>query len=636
MHYLNIVKDYLDRRNTKYGLFITGEAGCGKTYFWNSYVRSEILRRGLRPIYISLYGLTTIEAISQSLYFESIVKNKINMESREIKYTKQAFKFIWSVAELFTGAGEVNVPIDYQELITFGDGTVLCFDDFERSNINITELLGYINNFVEHDGIKTIIIGNEEEITEKISINNKELKAISVEINQLRDKKPFSPSELKSNIKRFFNEGREYQLLKDKVIGKTIYFEPSSEIIINSIVAEYEAFDLSFYKFLEKQKSLLLKYHNLSEKKNIKIINHFISDFRRVYSYLSKVSDDYKYIKDIGEMLFIPAFIIYYEYKVGNIERQTVRHLKSNIFFPSVLALTNPDAIFYKYFSNTEDQGPYIISETFNNYIITDVFNIDNFSNEIIGFEQNLMYKYETEYESPESSFKKLTMFWNLDEDEFRNTVSDVLSYVTEGKYQVSVYPTLFYFFEYLKINNLIQTTIDVSIDNFINGLEKAFNNHLYDVGIIVNSISDINKSNEVKQLEEMVNEKNHFLLNTVLESEINAAFLYFPKNIKLFKLQVLGIAMQRQISFIDYISIEDFFEDLVRLKNSDLNEIKNTLEEIYSRILVDYAKWNNKRLLLLLKKIDGYLNINKSGIKSFILRQLKRNLELICEKSNS
>ena len=41
---------------------------------------------------------------------------------------------------------------------------VLVFDDFERSKIDKIELLGVINDYCENDGIKTILVADEEHI----------------------------------------------------------------------------------------------------------------------------------------------------------------------------------------------------------------------------------------------------------------------------------------------------------------------------------------------------------------------------------------------------------------------------------------------------------------------------------------
>ena len=56
------------------------------------------------------------------------------------------------------------------------DDKVLCFDDLERANVDVIDILGYINNFVEHDHIKTIIICNEKELSTKLKNSNLEMK----------------------------------------------------------------------------------------------------------------------------------------------------------------------------------------------------------------------------------------------------------------------------------------------------------------------------------------------------------------------------------------------------------------------------------------------------------------------------
>ena len=46
---------------------------------------------------------------------------------------------------------------------------LLVFEDLERSNIEITKLLGYVNNLVERDGVKVLLVANENEILGKSS-----------------------------------------------------------------------------------------------------------------------------------------------------------------------------------------------------------------------------------------------------------------------------------------------------------------------------------------------------------------------------------------------------------------------------------------------------------------------------------
>ena len=67
----------------------------------------------------------------------------------------------------FFGVTQNGDKIDYAEFFSTDD-KVLCFDDLERANVDVIDILGYINNFVEHDHIKTIIICNEKELSTKL------------------------------------------------------------------------------------------------------------------------------------------------------------------------------------------------------------------------------------------------------------------------------------------------------------------------------------------------------------------------------------------------------------------------------------------------------------------------------------
>lgn len=44
---------------------------------------------------------------------------------------------------------------------------LLVFEDLERSNIDLIKLLGYVNNLVERDGVKVLLVANENEILNK-------------------------------------------------------------------------------------------------------------------------------------------------------------------------------------------------------------------------------------------------------------------------------------------------------------------------------------------------------------------------------------------------------------------------------------------------------------------------------------
>lgn len=119
----------------------------------------------------------------------------------------------------------MKTEINYENLLNFTD-TVLCFDDLERANCDIADILGYINNFVEHDGVKVIIIGNEDEISARLNTQNIEMKMITSSIILEKEgafkpnsgEPPISFNELIENKSRsLFNKMDTYKRIKENL-----------------------------------------------------------------------------------------------------------------------------------------------------------------------------------------------------------------------------------------------------------------------------------------------------------------------------------------------------------------------------------------------------------------------------------
>ena len=47
---------------------------------------------------------------------------------------------------------------------------LIILEDIERSNIDILSLMGYINNLVEQDGVRVMLVANEDEIIKKVPV----------------------------------------------------------------------------------------------------------------------------------------------------------------------------------------------------------------------------------------------------------------------------------------------------------------------------------------------------------------------------------------------------------------------------------------------------------------------------------
>ena len=177
------ILDYIRADYTDYAIMINGEWGSGKTYFWNNKISKKINSmqfngKQYTTIYMSLYGISNLEEISKKIFIETtqlMDKNlKRYMESNTQVRIPEYAKTGIDMANLF-GISQNDNRINYEEFFATDD-KVLCFDDLERANVDVIDILGYINNFVEHDHIKTIIICNEKELSTKLKSNNLEMK----------------------------------------------------------------------------------------------------------------------------------------------------------------------------------------------------------------------------------------------------------------------------------------------------------------------------------------------------------------------------------------------------------------------------------------------------------------------------
>ena len=152
------LKTKLDNEFKKYYdvVLINGAWGIGKTYYLNNYLKEQ------KHIYLSLFGLNSMEEIKNGLYFQL---------NKSLSNFKKALK---SFSGNNIGITIVSIPIpnfkfDIEKAIKKelkNDNIILVIDDLERKseNISIRELLGFIETLSQINGIKILLIANEEAI----------------------------------------------------------------------------------------------------------------------------------------------------------------------------------------------------------------------------------------------------------------------------------------------------------------------------------------------------------------------------------------------------------------------------------------------------------------------------------------
>ena len=253
-----IISSYIkDPRNFQ-AVLINGEWGSGKTYFVD-----KILDEELKDFYVirySLYGIQSSEQVTNDLQREmliKLVKDKNSTKSAKfsfMKKTAKSKKLIFKILDFVPGVIDVILKKldiesnDFWELIDNIDYDkskfIIVFDDLERAGMDINEVLGIINSYVECKKIKVIIIANEKEIgSSRVSSNLPQKYLIASnpaimleEKSDKKDKKTYSLTELIDRTKKLFSNDIIYDSIKEKLIGLSVKINVDFHQIYDDII----------------------------------------------------------------------------------------------------------------------------------------------------------------------------------------------------------------------------------------------------------------------------------------------------------------------------------------------------------------------------------------------------------------
>jgi KaiC/GvpD/RAD55 family RecA-like ATPase len=135
----------------QYAVMINGAWGIGKTYRVKKYVETK-KAVGKQVCYVSLYGVKSTDEIDQLVLVAIMPMLGTPLGAATGRIAKA-----W--AQKF-GLGDA---VDLSEVIKNLSIDLMIFDDFERTKVSPVEVLGYVNQFIEQEGRKAVLIANEVE-----------------------------------------------------------------------------------------------------------------------------------------------------------------------------------------------------------------------------------------------------------------------------------------------------------------------------------------------------------------------------------------------------------------------------------------------------------------------------------------
>ena len=217
------ILNYLKNDITGRAIMLTGEWGSGKSYYIKNTLKPFLATYKHKCAVVSLYGLTDVSEISKAIYVELRTIKKAT-ESEVGNTAKVVGKIVGKtlinglVSKIGFDIGNISED-DFQKVYDSIDLSekLIILEDVERTHIDMVVLLGYINNMCENDGVKVLLVTNENELIHTYT-------EITEEGN---------------HIERYTEKTAAYKRAKEKTVGDTIKFECDYPTTIQQIIKSF-------------------------------------------------------------------------------------------------------------------------------------------------------------------------------------------------------------------------------------------------------------------------------------------------------------------------------------------------------------------------------------------------------------
>ena len=633
------ILDYVRADYTDYAIMINGEWGSGKTYFWNNKIKNKIESLQLNgkkytTIYMSLYGISNLEDISKKIFIETtqlMDKNmKKYMDSHKKTTIPEYAKTGLDMAHLF-GVTQNGDKIDYESFFST-DNKVLCFDDLERANVDVIDILGYINNFVEHDHIKTILICNEKELSSKLKSSNLELKTfiatylLDKEGNLLKADKPMV-EKIGEKIEYVFDKANDYERIKEKLIGETFEYAPKFNYIINGLLMRYENYP-DLMRFLRENTSLITSTFVKSGTRNLRILKHALNDFKKVFEIVNRCYPNTN-LRVLQTMLIF-TIAVSFEIKAGKITKDKFININSNEEYKSILVssrvLMDNRQFYIKEFDNNyyfNFKADYRFFKFIEVYVRTRIFDMRIFKKDM----ETIINTIDTE-KLP--GYKRLLTeeYWKISDEQFPSIIEEVLDDVRNAKLQLIEIVKLFAYFSYFSRRNLIDYDIKYLKAVFLEGMDEVAEKSDF-----CNNIDEelskigINVEEDMEEILNRFHELNNKLEDEMYRKKANEMFKCIPMRMEVFYDKFTKEYMNKPL--LNHYDPYQMFQRITCASNEDIMLIKEMLIDRATKHK-DELKEEANFIVGLKKVLDDYCEGKDINIKIVLLKEFSNDLNTI------
>ena len=637
------ILDYIRSDYTDYAVMLNGEWGSGKTHFWNNKIKKKIESMQLNgkrytTIYMSLYGISNLEEISKKIFMETTqlmdknLRRFMNSKGQETipEYAKTGI----DMANFF-GVTQNGNKLDYAEFFATDD-KVLCFDDLERANVDVIDILGYINNFVEHDHIKTIIICNEKELATKLKSSNLEMKTFIATYlldkqNELNKSDKPMVEKIQDKIEHVFDKANDYERIKEKLIGETFEYAPKFDYIINGILMRYEN-NPDLIRFLRENTGIIISTFNRSGTRNLRILKHALNDFKKIYEMVNKSYSNTS--NRVMQTMLIFTIAVSFEIKAGKITKEKFINIKDNEEYKSILVSSRilmDNRQFYikefdqNYYYNFKSE--YRFFKFIEYYVRTRIFDMKL-------FKENMDTIRNTVDTENLPSYKRLLTeeYWKISDNEFEAVIEDIIEDVKEGKIKLIDIVKIFAYFSYFSRKGLIKYDLKTLKSMFFNGMNisSLTSEYCSNIEEELGKIAIEEVEEDMDEILKHFHKLNDQLLDKMYREKAEEIMKCIPMKMEQFYEKFDRECMK--VPIFKYYDPFQLFQRISCASNEDIVLIKEKLLDRANRYTKQIEP-EMKNIKQFKQIVDDYIKGKESTIKIVMLKEFSKSLESILEK---
>lgn len=588
--------NYIENEKLKYAVLITGDWGTGKTYFINKYCESK-----KNIIKISLYGLNNISEINDKIIktiFNERMKQKqkgLLENNKMISCIRKYAKIADNVAELALNFYKKSKEIFQETLYSFAnmENSTIIFDDFERSQININSFFGYINDLIENNKMKVILIADERKIGRTELNKNIELKYLStikyfqtINKENSEDMKDID-LEIEKNMNKLFSKNNVYNEIKEKIIGKIYYFRADLYEIYDALIKEYD-FESDIKEIVIKNKDFVIERQEKEKFYNIRTLVFAFEVFYnlsiKTINFIKSNRNKNYYLDKLFKYCILKSIIVKKGTNVNNWEKG------------------QDYGIVNLGYDNKYNYSDYIEGFKFvDTYIDYSVFDEKYIENVIKEYEENVI----NNISNPDDPLYKIQYWWKLKESELKKILKELKKLLKNNYYKLNVYSRITLYLSRIEETNFFHEDIQQIIALMKNNIQKGIVEGTFDEDLFLETTPIVKK----------IYNENIENIKALIQNDMSLKAREKIENI--LKKEEWGKMLKNyfELNYTNIDCINDFKnlldkEMLVNnIKNKEIEEIYNfqySLQKIYERLDKDTLKRTESELQNIYKVISN------------------------------